>query len=180
MLYNPEYVAFRPILSQEEQNHLNKCSLRYTLDELKADTRNYEEMTTDFVHTSAQIEGNTYERIETDNLLRLGITAGGKRYTDAVMLLNLRNGFEQVMLIGEQSDIDVDYICNLHKVVMKDLLPIREQGIVSDSGVQIGASQYRPIVGASRLKTKRKWHSLFQNQKNTQIRLKNLFIYTAI
>lgn len=53
----------------------------------------------DFVYTSAKIEGNTYDRIDTDNLLRFGVTAGGKRHSDAVMLVNLRNGFEQVMAI---------------------------------------------------------------------------------
>jgi len=152
MLYDAQYVMFRSILSASDKNELQDLSQKYSLDDLRQDPRNYEEMTTDFVYTSAQIEGNTYERVETDNLLRFGITAGGKRYSDAVMLINLRDGFEKVMLADEKTKLDTDYVCDLHQVLMKNLLPAHEQGLVRISGVRIGASKYKPISDVARLR----------------------------
>jgi len=157
MQYQPERVMFRPILSPKEKCYLHNLAQQYSLYDFKKDVRNYEEMTTDFVYTSAKIEGNTYDRIDTDNLLRAGITAGGKRYSDAVMLLNLRNSFEQVMAADSQTSLDMDYLCDLHKVVMRDLLPINEQGCMRMTGVRIGASSYRPLNNPERLQTELKF-----------------------
>ena len=123
--------------------------MRYSLDRFKGDQRNYEEVMVEFVYTTAKIEGNTYDRIDTDNLLRMGVTAGGKRYSDAVMLVNLRDGFEKVMSIEATDPLDLDYLCDLHKLLMKDLLPLNEQGIVRTSDVQIGASSDIPMSVAS-------------------------------
>jgi len=157
MQYQPEHVMFRPILQPEEKHCLHSLARQYSLHDFKKDVRNYEEMTTDFVYTSARMEGNTYDRIDTDNLLRAGITAGGKRYSDAVMLLNLRSGFEQVMAVDDQTVFDIAYLCDLHKVVMKDLLPVNEQGCMRITGVRIGASNYHPLNNPERLQTELKF-----------------------
>lgn len=116
-------------------------------------------MTVDFVYTSAKIEGNAYayDRIDTDNLLRMGVTAGGKRFSDAVMLVNLHDGFNKVMSIESSTQLDIDYLCNLHKVLMKDLLPSGEQGIARTSAVRIGASNYMPLADATRLHAEMKF-----------------------
>jgi len=153
MQYNPSFVRFRPMLSEQDKLLLIELSRHYSLEYFKKDARSYEEMTVDFVYTSAKIEGNTYDRIDTDNLLRLGITAGGKRYSDAVMLLNLRDGFSLVMQAETDTVLDLDYLCHLHKILMNDLLPAHEQGIVRTSAVQIGASNYTPLADAQRLRT---------------------------
>lgn len=153
MQYEPSFVGLRPILSDDDKHWLLKQSLRYSLDRFKGDQRNYEEVMVDFVYTSAKIEGNTYDRIDTDNLLRMGVTAGGKRYSDAVMLVNLRDGFDKVMSIEATDPLDLDYLCDLHKLLMRDLLPLNEQGIVRTSDVQIGASSYIPITDTKRLRT---------------------------
>lgn len=153
MHYEPAFVAHRPILAPEERKHLHHLIGQYPLARLQADARNYEEAQIDFVYTSAKIEGNTYDRLDTDNLLKLGITAGGKRYSDAVMLLNLRNGFDMVMAADSATRLDDDYLCALHKVLMKDLLPAHEQGIVRTSAIIISASRYRPLPDAQRLRT---------------------------
>jgi len=152
MHYNPSFVNYRPILSEKDKCDLHDLCAKYTLDQFKQDARNYEETLVDFVYTSAKIEGNTYDRVDTDNLLRMGITAGGKKYSDAVMLVNLRNGFEQVMAIASTAILDLDYLCDLHKLLMKDLLPSYEQGIVRTSSVTIGASSYEPLANPQRLR----------------------------
>src|ERR1035437_1027216 len=97
MQYNPSFVGHRPILTDEDKLWLHGLASKVSLAQFRSDARSYEETIVDFVYTSAKIEGNTYDRIDTDNLLRLGVTAGGKRYSDAIMLINLRDGFGRVM-----------------------------------------------------------------------------------
>ena len=157
MQYNPSFVDHRPILTAEEKLWLHGFAAKFSLSQFKNDARHYEETTVDFVYTSAKIEGNTYDRIDTDNLLRLGLTAGGKRYSDAIMLVNLRDGFEKVMAAGAATELNIDYFCDLHKVLMRDLLPIHEQGIVRTTGVTIGASVYEPPVDSGHLRSEIKF-----------------------
>lgn len=157
MQYAPSFVGFKSILTDADKQWLARLGRVYPLSRFRSDQRNYEETVVDFVYTSAKIEGNTYDRLETDNLLRFGVTAGGKRYSDAVMLVNLREGFERVMAVVAGDELDLDYLCDLHKVVMKDLLPAHEQGIVRTSDVQITASRYTPLSDASRLRTEVKF-----------------------
>lgn len=118
----------------------------------------------DFVYTSAKIEGNTYDRIDTDNLLRLGITAGSKRYSDAKMLVNLREGFSMVMRSDATTVFNEDYLCDLHKVLMTELLPVSQQGLVRSAPVKIGASSYRPLSDPIKLKEQLK-ALLAENQR---------------
>lgn len=152
MHYDPSFVGYHPILTDEDKSLLHEFAAKYPLDRLKSDARSYEEMVVDFVYTSAKIEGNTYDRIDTDNLLRMGVTAGGKRYSDAIMLINLRDGFAKIMAAEANTELDLDYLCDLHKMCIKDLLPRHEQGIVRTSAVQIGASNYTPLADPARLR----------------------------
>jgi Fic family protein len=157
MQYYIPFVLQRPILSDEDKAHLNALSELLPLSQFKTDARNYEEMEVDFVYTSAKIEGNTYDRIDTDNLLRLGITAGGKRYSDAIMLVNLREGFSKAMAADGETVLDLDYLGDLHKTLMRDLLPVHEQGIGRTSAVAIGASRYKPLTDPKQLRTEVKF-----------------------
>lgn len=164
MQYNPSFVGHRPILTDEDRQWLYGLASKFPLDRFKSDARSYEETIVDFVYTSAKIEGNTYDRIDTDNLLRLGLTAGGKRYSDAIMLINLRNGFKKIMATEAATELNLDYLCDLHKVLMKDLLPAHEQGIVRTTAVTIGASTYSPPVDPGRLRSEIKFILLEANK----------------
>ena len=157
MQYNPKFVAYRPILFDDDKHILYRLAQAYSLDEFRVSVRNYEEMTVDFVYTSAKIEGNTYDRVDTDNLLRKGITAGGKRYSDAVMLINLRVGFDRVMSIASDTPLSHDYLCDMHKILMKDLLPVHQQGLGRQGAVRIGATVYEPLSDPGRLRTEVKF-----------------------
>lgn len=153
MQYNPAYLQARPILMPEDRVQLHALAQRFSLARFRQEVRHYEELMVDFVYTSAKIEGNTYDRVDTDNLLRMGVTAGGKKHSDAIMLVNLRAGFERVMLAEPSTVFDLDYLCDLHAVLMRDLLPVHEQGLVRQSGVLIGATAYKPLSDVSRLRT---------------------------
>lgn len=151
-IYDPAFVEFQPILSNEDRALLRGLAARYPLSRFQREPRNYEEMRIDFVHTSAKIEGNTYDRIETDALLRFGVTAGGKRYSDAVMLVNLRDSFERAMLVESGTTIDRDYVCDLHKIAMRDLLPASQTGIVRSNPVAVGGTEYHPLDDPRRIR----------------------------
>ena len=154
MQYNPDFLAVRPVVPTGASNRIAAIETRYPLEKFLADTRNFEEATVDFVYTSAKIEGNTYDRLDTDNLLRLGITAGGKKHSDAIMLVNLRTAFDWVMNRAfDAAPMTLDTVCELHQMLMRDLLPVHEQGIVRQTGVLIGATTYRPLPDAGRLRT---------------------------
>ncbi|MBR1375151.1 MAG: Fic family protein [Cardiobacteriaceae bacterium] len=157
MKYNPQFTAYRPILSEEDKTQLFELSKHYTLETLKNYRKNYDAMAEDFIYTSAKIENNAYSRSEVHILLNLGYTAGGKLYSDAIMLMNLRNAFFSIMAADKNTVFDADFVANLHKTLMKDLLPSFEQGIVRTSGVLIGGTQYSPLAEPERLKTEQKF-----------------------
>jgi Fic family protein len=157
MQYNPSYVGYRSILSNVDKARFHGLTARYPLARFTSDTRNYEATVVDFVYTSARIEGNAYDRIEVDKLLRMGVTTGGKRFSDAIMLVNLYEGFGKVMGVEPNTEFDLDYLCDLHKGLMKDLLPTHEQGIARTSAVQIGNSSYSPIDDPARLRGEMKF-----------------------
>ncbi|MDP2751519.1 MAG: Fic family protein [Rhodocyclaceae bacterium] len=179
MQYNPDFVVRRPILSDEDKHLLQSLIRAYPLNSFRADERNYEEMTVDFVYTSAKIEGNTYDRIDTDNLLRRGVTADGKRYSDAVMLVNLRNGFEQVMGIEPSTPLDFDYLCDLHKVLMRDLLRPDAQGLGRQGAVQIGATTYKPLADPMRLRTEIKF-ILSESEKYSDVIEQAIYLHCNV
>jgi len=176
MQYNPEFVTRRPILADEDRNALSILAQAYSLERFQADVRNFEEMTVDFVYTSAKIEGNTYDRLDTDNLLRMGITAGGKRYSDAAMIVNLRNGFERVITISPDTPLDFDYLCDMHKILMKDLLPAHQQGCGRQDAVRIGATIYTPLDDPKRLRTEVKL-ILEEAEKYTDVFEKAIYLH---
>lgn len=152
MRYDPSHLIHREILTDEQRALLHAMAAACPISQVLDDNRHYEEWMVDFVYTSAKIEGNTYDRIDTDNLLRLGITAGSKRYSDAKMLVNLREGFSVVMKADAKTVLNEDYLCDLHKELMTELLPVSQQGLVRTSPVTIGASSYRPLSDPLKLK----------------------------
>lgn len=157
MDYSPSFVGHRKILSESDKRILHSLARAYLLKKFLSDSRNYEELSIDFIYTSAKIEGNTYSQLDTDNLIKLGITSGGKRYSDALMLLNLRKGLDDVMLIESGTILDFDLLRNLHQTLMRDLLPLREQGIGRSASVSISGTKYRPPEGQERLRAEVKF-----------------------
>ena len=77
MQYKPDFFISKPIMSDDDKSSLWKSACRYTADNFASSLRAYEELVIDFVYTSGKFEGNTYGRLDTSNLLKLGITTGG-------------------------------------------------------------------------------------------------------
>lgn len=152
MQYDPAFTERRPILSDDEKRRLHDFSGRLPLARLKIDEPNYAESVINFVHTSAKLEGNAYERSETDTLLRHGLTAGGRPFSDAVMLLNLFEAFKKAASASAETPLGAQWVCALHAVAMRGLLPDTELGAARTRAVAISASSYQPLTGAKRLR----------------------------
>lgn len=163
MKYNPLAIMHKEILTDFEKEWFLTLSKNYPLQTFLKDNRNFEEAAVDFVYTSAKIEGNTYDRLDTDSLIRGGRTAGGKQYSDALMILNLKNAFDMVIKCDMSVQIDKDYTCNLHAVLMDNLLLKEEQGLVRKTAVSISATEYEPLE--SFVKLSEEFKTIFEESK---------------
>jgi len=96
---------------------------------------------------SGKIEGNTYSYVETESLLKDGITSE-KRYEDAKMLKNLYNAFiSELRYIHELKNaeaIDEKALLRLHSAISAELVSSEESGRFRDREVRITGTGYVP------------------------------------
>jgi len=96
---------------------------------------------------SGKIEGNTYSYVETESLLKDGITSE-KRYEDAKMLKNLYNAFiSELRYIHESKNaeaIDEKTLLRLHAAISAELVSSEESGRFRDRMVRIMGTGYVP------------------------------------
>ena len=96
---------------------------------------------------SGKIEGNTYTYVETETLLKDGITPE-KRYEDAKMLKNLHNTFvgelEYIHKGHHQELIDERTLFRLHSTISDGLVSTEERGQLRDRAVRISGTEYIP------------------------------------
>jgi Fic family protein len=96
---------------------------------------------------SGKIEGNTYTYVETEALLKDGITSE-KRYEDAKMLKNLYNAFnselEYIHRNHNHEAIDERTILRIHSLISDCLVSDEEKGQVRSRPVRISGTEYIP------------------------------------
>ena len=96
---------------------------------------------------SGKIEGNTYTYVETEALLKDGITSE-KRYEDAKMLKNLYNTFvaevEYINRMKNTEVIDERTLFRLHFSISSELVSGEESGCLRNRPVRISGTEYVP------------------------------------
>ena len=96
---------------------------------------------------SGKIEGNTYTYVETEALLKDGITSE-KKYEDAKMLKNLYNTFiSEVEYINKgrnQEIIDERTLFRVHQAISTGLVSNEESGYLRTRAVRISGTGYIP------------------------------------
>lgn len=96
---------------------------------------------------SGKIEGNTYTYVETESLLKDGITSE-KRYEDAKMLKNLYNCFnselEYINKDKQQETIDERLLFRVHSLISDSLVSTEERGQLRNRPVRISGTNYIP------------------------------------
>ena len=96
----------------------------------------------DLSWSSSHLEGNSYSRLDTEELFRNG-TAGDD--LDAVMLLNHKNAIEFLVDAVPEQGLTGSVIRNLHALLMRDLLPDSDQlGAIRRRVVNISGTVYLP------------------------------------
>jgi hypothetical protein len=110
----------------------------------------------DLSWASSQLEGNTYSRLDTRELIEHGRAAKGKAAVETQMILNHKNAIELLAencgapgldpASGQSMTLDRFTIMNLHAALAENLLPNPEdEGSVRQHIVDIGQSVYRPL-----------------------------------
>jgi hypothetical protein len=106
----------------------------------------------DLSWASSRLEGNTYTRLDTQNLIELGRRVPGKDQREAQMILNHKAAIEMLVSSVEQIGFDRYTICNLHSLLADQLLEnTRSIGRVRQIEVGISGSAYIPLSVPQRL-----------------------------
>ena len=107
-------------------------------------SREIQELAIIWSYYSGKIEGNTYSFVETEVLLRDGITSA-KRYRDAKMLKNLYNTFiAEVECIkrGDKEIVNKRFLMDMHSNLVSELVDERERGLIRRRALRIAATEY--------------------------------------
>ena len=106
---------------------------------------------------SGKIEGNTYTYVETEALLKDGITSE-KRYEDAKMLKNLYNTFtselEYIHKFQNQEIINEATLFRIHQSISTGLISNEESGSLRTRAARISGTLYTPPKNQQEIKSK--------------------------
>ena len=101
----------------------------------------------DLSWASSKLEGNTYSRLDTQNLIEFGQIAKGKDVIETQMILNHKAAIE--MLIEEADEVDFDAFTfkNLHAVLSQDLMRDEQaSGRLRRRPVDISGTVFHPLA----------------------------------
>lgn len=100
----------------------------------------------DLSWASSHLEGNTYTRLDTRELIEHGRAARGKSASETQMILNHKAAIELLVDDVEDAAFDRHTLLNLHGALAENLLadPL-DEARVRQHGVYIGKSVYRPL-----------------------------------
>ena len=100
----------------------------------------------DLSWASSHLEGNTYSRLDTRELIEHGKAARGKAAIETQMILNHKTAIE--LLVGniDSAEFNRYTVMNLHSALAENLLPNpADEGRIRQHAVDIGQSVYRPL-----------------------------------
>ena len=101
----------------------------------------------DLSWASSQLEGNTYSRLDTRELIEHGRIAQGKAALETQMILNHKAAIELLVDNADSAEFNRFTLLNLHSALSENLLPNpADEGRLRQHGVEIGMSVYRPLT----------------------------------
>jgi len=100
----------------------------------------------DLSWASSQLEGNTYSRLDTRQLIEQGKAARGKAAIETQMILNHKTAIELLVENIDSAEFNRYTVMNLHSSLAENLLPNpSDEGRIRQHAVDIGRSVYRPL-----------------------------------
>ncbi len=147
--YNPNYLDNTDIFTLNEIKLLEELNRQVSLEKFLNNKSYIDKFGLDFIHTSALIEGNTYDKLDTQALIQYGRTAGGKKYSDAKMILNLREAYE--LFITKDLQPSKQTLKDLHYILSAEMIPENRRATPRDSEVTILGCNYIPLATKEKL-----------------------------
>lgn len=106
----------------------------------------FDRLLIDLAWASSRLEGNTYTRLDTQNLLQFGQRAEGKDAENAQMILNHKNAIEFIVENAEVIGFDRRTMTTLHSALSENLLgDPGDEGSLRQRPVQITGTRYTPV-----------------------------------
>lgn len=106
----------------------------------------------DLSWASSRLEGNTYSRLDTQNLIQFGLAAVGKDQLEAQMILNHKAAIEMLVTGAQTIGFDRYTLQNLHALLSDNLLPDPGAGgRLRQMDVAISGSVYQPLAIPQRI-----------------------------
>lgn len=100
----------------------------------------------DLSWASSHLEGNTYSRLDTRQLIEYGKAAQGKASIETQMILNHKATIELLVENIESAEFNRYTLMNIHSCLAENLLPNpADEGRIRQHAVDIGKSTYRPL-----------------------------------
>lgn len=109
---SPEGAAIR---SHVRQPIMNRRPVGYQRDILGR-------LLVDLSWASSRLEGNTYSRLDTQNLIEFGEVAQGKEAIETQMILNHKAAIEMLIEGANEANFDTFTFKNLHAILSQDLM----------------------------------------------------------
>ena len=100
----------------------------------------------DLSWASSHLEGNTYTRLDTQQLIEQGQAAQGKAAMETQMILNHKTAIELLVEHAETVQFDRYTLMNIHSALAENLLPNpADEGRIRQHEVNIAKSVFRPL-----------------------------------
>lgn len=100
----------------------------------------------DLSWASSHLEGNTYSRLDTRELIEHGRSAHGKAAIETQMILNHKSAIELLVENIDTAEFNRYTLMNIHSALSENLLPNpADEGRIRQHAVDIGKSVYRPL-----------------------------------
>ncbi len=101
----------------------------------------------DLSWSSSRLEGNTYNRLDTQNLIEFGQAAEGKDAQETQMILNHKTAIEMLIEEADQVDFNPFTFQNLHALLSENLLHDEDAcGRLRRRPVEISGSVFHPLA----------------------------------
>ncbi|XCN75262.1 MAG: Fic family protein [Candidatus Electrothrix aestuarii] len=101
----------------------------------------------DLSWSSSRLEGNTYNRLDTEELIAFGRKAAGKDLRETQMILNHKAAIEMLIEEADQVGFNAFTFFNLHALLSENLLPDEDaSGRLRRKPVDISGSVFHPLA----------------------------------
>lgn len=108
----------------------------------------------DLSWSSSRLEGNTYSRLDTQNLLELGQAAEGKDRREAQMIINHKAAIELLVEQAEDIGFNTFTFYNLHALLSENLLTDPSQGgRLRSRIVDVSGTVFHPLAIPQQIET---------------------------